>query len=129
MTTIEGPIVKRNIYAPKKTPERVALVRRLHAEGMSNKKIAAKVGISEMTVRYWLDPAVANKHREKNGHGVQTHKSNSRVSQPSKPVAVDPRDKTEIMRQAIELKTRGYRSQAIAALLRVPYRAVEEALS
>lgn len=128
MTRIDGPIVKLNPYAAKKTPERVAEVRKLHAEGMSNKKIAAKVGISEMTVRYWLDPAVATKCREKNGHGVQTHKSNSKVTQPPKPVAVDPRDKTEIMRQAIELRTRGYRAQAIAALLRVPYRTVEDAL-
>lgn len=128
MTVPNPPVVKLNIYAAKKTPERVAEVRKLHAEGMSNKKIAAKVGISEMTVRYWLDPAIAKQCREKNGHGVQTHKSNSKVAQPSKPVAVDPRDKTEIMRQAIELRTRGYRAQAIAALLRVPYRAVEEAL-
>jgi transposase len=120
--------MRTDIYAPKKSPELVALVRKLHDQGMSNKKVAAKVGISEMTVRAWLDPTVAQRHREKNGHGVQTHKSNSRVAQPSRLFAVDSRDKAEIMRQAIELKTRGYRAQAIAALLRVPYRAVEEAL-
>jgi orotate phosphoribosyltransferase-like protein len=124
--------------------QRIDHARRLRGMGYTYEQIGEKLGASGQTIHCWLDPEFRRRNRESQhksrakqreiGVGSAAHSKPSKAyvrkpaDDPPKPLAVDPRDKSEIMRQAIELKTRGYKLQAIAALLRVPYRAVEEAL-
>jgi transposase len=116
----------------QKNEARIARAQRMHRAGASFTAIAEALDCTVETAHMWVDPEY--RHRRiaqiRAAQKIQPRKAYIRkpADDPPKPVAVDPRDKTEIMRQAIELKTRGYRAQAIAALLRVPYRAVEEAL-
>jgi orotate phosphoribosyltransferase-like protein len=123
---------------------RIDQARRLRGMGYTYEQVGDKLGVSGHTIHCWLDPEYAERMRQSQrnsrakqrelgvGSTITSKPSKAYIRKPADdpptPLAVDPRDKTEIMRQAIELKTRGYRAQAIAALLRVPYRAVEEAL-
>jgi orotate phosphoribosyltransferase-like protein len=125
---------------------RIDEARRLRGMGYTYEQVGEKLGTSGQTIHCWLDPEFHRRTRESQhksrakqreiGVGSAAHSKPSKAyirkpaddPPPSRLFAVDSRDKAEIMRQAIELKTRGYRAQAIAALLRVPYRAVEEAL-
>jgi predicted transcriptional regulator len=123
---------------------RVDQARRLRSMGFTYEQVGDELGVSGHTIHCWLDPEYAERMRQSQrnsrakqrelgvGSTITSKPSKAYIRKPAddppKPIAVDPRDKAEIMRQAIELKTRGYKLQAIAALLRVPYRAVEEAL-
>jgi hypothetical protein len=123
---------------------RIDQARRLRGMGYTYEQVGDKLGVSGHTIHCWLDPEYAERMRQSQrnsrakqrelgvGSTITSKPSKAYIRKPADdpptPLAVDPRDKTEIMRRAIELKTRGYKLQAIAALLRVPYRAVEEAL-
>ena len=112
----------------------IARAQRMHRAGFTLKAIAEAIGVTPETAHMWVDAA----YREKRMGQIKAArtvkpKSPLSVSKPEydpKPVAivVDPRDGEEIVRQAIELKMRGYTAQGIAAKLRVPYRKVHEAL-
>jgi orotate phosphoribosyltransferase-like protein len=99
--------------------------RRLRDQGLSYNAIGRALGVSNMSIREWLNPELARKRKQANGVGVKIHQNVG---------ASKPEPKTEIgrakdmIRQVIELKARGYGNQAIAAQLRIPYRQVEEAL-
>jgi orotate phosphoribosyltransferase-like protein len=126
--------------------KRIDQARRLRGMGYTYEQVGDKLGVSGHTIHCWLDPEYAERMRQSQrnsrakqrelgvGSTITSKPSKAYIRKPaddpppSRLFAVDSRDKAEIMRQAIELKTRGYRAQAIAALLRVPYRAVEEAL-
>jgi hypothetical protein len=123
---------------------RVNEARRLRGMGYTYEQVGDKLGFSGHTIHCWLDPEYAERMRQSQrnsrarqreiGVGSAVHSKPSKAyirkpaDDPPKPLAVDHRDKTEIMRQAIQLRRRGYKSQAIAAMLRVPYRSVEAAL-
>jgi hypothetical protein len=111
----------------------IARAQRMYRLGFTIKAIAEAIGVANDTAHMYVDPA----YREKRMAQIRAArtikpKQPTSISKPEydpKPApVVDPRDEGEIMRRAIELRMRGYRAQAIAALLRVPYRKVEEAL-
>lgn len=110
----------------------IARAQRLYRLGFTIRAIAEAMGVCNDTAHMWVDPA----YKEKRMGQIRAaqkprQKKPTSISKPEfdpKPVVVDPRDGDEIVRQAIALKLRGYRAQAIAALLKVPYRKVEEAL-
>ena len=58
-------------YAPKRTPENLALARRLRAEGKTLLQIATQIGISKTTAFFWLDPDYA-KRRNRYMYGADT---------------------------------------------------------
>jgi transposase len=110
----------------------IARAQRMYRLGFTIKAIAEAIGVANDTAHMWVDPAYREKRmgQIRAARTIKPKKPTS-ISKPEydpKPVVVDPRDEVEIMRRAIELRMRGYRAQAIAALLRVPYRKVEEAL-
>jgi predicted transcriptional regulator len=117
-----------------KNEVRVAQAQRMYRAGKTIGEIARLLGVTETTAHMWADPAYRQKRLAQIRECQRIKRkppSPISISKPEydpKPAVVDPRDPEEIMRRAIELRMRGYRAQAIAALLRVPYRKVEEAL-
>lgn len=102
-----------------------AAAARMRADGYSYDRIARVLGVSTPTVAIWLDPAAAERAREKNGVGQCHHKPPAAGKTEPKPKQERPAiGEAEI----IDLARRGYGKQAIAAVLRCPYRLVERVL-
>lgn len=112
----------------------IARAQRMYRLGFTIRAIAEAMGITPETAHMYVDPAYREKRmgQIRAAQKVKPKRSPLSVSKPEydpKPApAVDPRDEGEIMRRAIELRMRGYTAQGIAALLKVPYRKVDEAL-
>lgn len=111
---------------PRPQPSREAdkeAAARMRADGYSYDRIARVLSVSTPTVAIWLDPAAAERAREKNGVGQKIHKQLVEGQRPKQaPAQIG---EAEI----IDLARRGYGKQAIAAVLRCPYRLVEKVLS
>lgn len=111
-----------NRFRPKKSAERVAKAKELRAAGKSWNEISGVLGIAPQTAHAWCDETYNIKRIETKA---------VRIEPPPEPVKKPkPGDRLDPMieYQVLDLKRRGYRAQAIAARLRIPYRVVEEAL-
>jgi DNA invertase Pin-like site-specific DNA recombinase len=114
-------MIKPADSGPKKTAERVARAKKLRADGWNWRRIALEMGVSPCTVHAWCSEEYRLRQL--------AHKALKK--EPEKPATKKtPRSNLDpvVAHQVLELKARGYRAQAIAAVLHIPYRLVEEAL-
>jgi DNA-binding NarL/FixJ family response regulator len=65
----DAPIPERVIEVPRKAPEeRVEQIRELHAQGLYDREIAAKMGISDRTVGTWRKSlGLESNYKSRNG--------------------------------------------------------------
>lgn len=111
-----------NRFRPKKSAERVAKAKQLRAAGKSWNEISGVLGVSPQTAHAWCDENYNIKRIETKA--VRAEPPREPIKRPQPGEKLDPM----IEYQVLDLKRRGYRAQAIAAVLHVPYRVVEEAL-
>ena len=111
-----------NHFRPKKSPERVAKAKELRAAGKSWNEISGALGISPQTAHAWCDESYNIKRVATKA--LKAEQAPQPVKRPKPGDRLDPM----IEYQVLDMKRRGYGSQAIAATLRLPYRLVEEAL-
>lgn len=106
------------------TPAQLSRARALRHAGLSWDSVAAEMGTTVDRIRYAIDPAYAERKRERERWRDKKPAAVARDT----PAAATPEPVQTPAARIIALATIGTKETAIAALTRVPYRVVSEVL-